>query len=65
MQVTGFSVIFVSFRDIISEIISNVRGFYFQWFQSCGFFLCCLGAHERAIADVCVIMSNQPPTALK
>jgi hypothetical protein len=53
------------FRVIISEIISNVHGFYFQWLQSCGFFLCCLGAHERSIADVCVNVSNHPPTAVK
>jgi hypothetical protein len=53
------------FRVIISEIISNVHEIYFQWLQSCGFFLCCLGAHQRAIADVCVNMGNQPPKAVK
>jgi hypothetical protein len=49
----------------ISEIISNVNGLYFQWLHCCGFFLCCLGAHEIAIAYVGVVMSNQPPATVK
>ena len=65
MQVTEFPVIFVFFSGYNFRENFRCTWVLFPVLQSCGFFLCCLSVHEREIPDVCVNMSNQPPTGVK